>query len=235
MTRDTADLVNTRSNRLAAPRFAMPSWWRARAPRERAILGAGLLGLLVLAGYAFVWQPAADGIRRTEADLPGLRAQTANVLAMADEAKRLRATGGQSVALTPERRVAAVRRSLERAGLLREAATANAASSAPVTSLSVGADAVPRLAVVATGKSEPPDIATEAGGRVKVRIADVDYGVWIAWLAAAEPEVGARAARAGVTALLPPAPAGHVRAEVLFEWATNASGTTGAPATGAKS
>lgn len=233
--RDQVKLADTRSGRRGAPRFALPAWWRERTPRERAVLGAGLAGIVVLAGYAFVWQPAADGIRRVESDLPGLRAQTANVLAMADEAKRLRAAGGQSIALTPERRVAAVRRSLERAGLLRETAAAGAGTAAPVTSLSVGADAVPRLAVVASGKSEPPDIATENGGRVKIRIADVEYGIWVAWLATAEGELGARAAHVVVTALAPPAPAGHVRAEVVLEWAANAAGAPASASTpGAK-
>ena len=92
-----------------------------------------------------MWQPAADGVRRVQADLPGLRAQTADVLAMAEEAKRLRAAGGQTVALTPDTRVAAVRRSLERAGLLRDAAAAaETPAAAPVTSLSIGVDSVPR-------------------------------------------------------------------------------------------
>ena len=211
---------------------AMPAWWAHRAPRERMVLAAGLAGLISLVFYALVWQPAADGVRRVEADLPGLRAQTADVLAMAEEAKTLRAAGGQTVALTPDTRMAAVRRSLERAGLLRDAAAAEtpaaASASAPVTSLSIGADAVPRLGVATTSKREPPDLSSENGGRVRVRFADIDYGVWVGWLATTEGELGARAARVAVAALGPPAPAGHVRAEVVFEWAGAAMPSAGA-------
>lgn len=213
---------------------AIPAWWTNRAPRERMVLAAGLVVLGALVFYAFVWQPAADGVRRVEADLPGLRTQTADVLAMAEEAGRLRAAGGQTVALTPDTRMAAVRRSLERAGLLRDAAApetpAAGQANAPVTSLSIGADAVPLLGVAATSKRAPAELSSESGGRIRVRFADIDYGVWVGWLAATEAELGARAARAAVAALGPAAPVGHVRADVVFEWA---AATT--PSAGAKS
>ena len=204
------------------------AWWSNRAPRERVVLATGLAGLIAIVFYAFVWQPAADGVRRVEADLPGLRAQTADVMAMAEEAKRLRAAGGQTVALTPDTRMAAVRRSLDRAGLLRDAAAETPAGTASVTSLSIGADAVPRLGVATAAKREPPDLSSENGGRVRVRFADIDYGVWVGWLAATETELGARAGRVAVAALGPPAPAGHVRAEAVFEWAGAATPSTGA-------
>ena len=208
------------------------AWWTGRVPRERRVLAFGLAALGALVFYAFVWQPAVDGVRRLQADLPGLRAQAAEVLAMAEETKGLRAAGGQAVALTPDTRMAAVRRSLERAGLLRDAPspeTPGAGSGGgPVTSLSIGADAVPRLGVAIAGKREPPELSTENGGRVRVRFADVDYGVWVGWLAATETELGARAARVAIAALTPPAPAGHVRTDVVFEWPNGATASSGA-------
>jgi len=164
----------------------LKNWWTSRMPREQSIvlLGAALVAAALV--YGLVWQPSARGIRQLQAELPELRRQNAELQAMAFEAKGLRAQASQSVAVPPAERLAAVKHSLERAGLAAEA-------------------------------------SAEGDTRVRVRVADVDYAVWAAWLAGAEGELGARTARASVAALDKPEASGRVRVELELEFSSSAA------------
>ena len=50
-------------------------FWLERAPRERMILAAGVLLLLLAVLYLMLIEPAFTGIRRLERSLPQQRAQ----------------------------------------------------------------------------------------------------------------------------------------------------------------
>ncbi len=206
---------------------ALVAWWRQLAMRERGLMIFGVAVLVLGIGYLLLWEPAAAGIRKLQADLPQLRGQSASLRTMADEAQRLRAAGGNTTPIAPDDRVAAVRRSLERSGLSRGGANANDAStassgSAPTLTVN-GAIASASVSVAPTSRIEPPEVATEANGRVRVRFANVDYGAWVAWLATTESELAARALRVSVAALAPNGPVGHVRAEAVLDWTAPAS------------
>jgi len=202
-------------------------WWQGLAARERAVLAFGAVVVAAVAVYLLLWEPPAQGIRKLRADLPALRAQDAAMRAMADEAGRLRAAGGTAATIAPSDRIAAVRRSLQRAGLWREGASASPAATAAragdagvgstVSTLSVGGT-VTTVASAATLRSDPPEVVAEANNRVRVRFDNIDYGVWIAWLASTETELATHAARVSVNSLAPKAPVGHVRAEVVLDW-----------------
>ena len=207
----------------AAPRGnALVAWWQQLALRERGLVMLGVAVLVLVAGFLLLWEPAALGIRKLEADLPQLRVEAASLRAMADEARRLRAAGGNVAPIAPDGRVAAVRRSLERAGLSRvgtaEASTTSgtvSAGSAPTLTVN---GPIASVCVAPSARIDPPEVASEANGRVRVRFSNIDYGVWVAWLAATESELAARAVRVSVAALAPSGPVGHVRAEAVLDW-----------------
>ena len=204
---------------------ALVGWWQQLAQRERGLVMSGVAVLVLVVGYLLLWEPAAMGIRKLEADLPQLRAQSASLRAMAGEAQRLRAAGGNTTPIAPDDRVAAVRRSLARAGLLRTGANASdksASSNGPVPTLTANGP-IASVSVASTARVEPPEVAAEANGRVRVRFSDIDYGVWVAWLAATESELAARAAHVSVAALAPSGAVGHVRAEAVLDWTAPAS------------
>ena len=201
-------------------------WWQGLAPRERGIVVAGAAIVVLVAVYLLLWEPPAVGVRKLQADLPRVRAENASMRAMADEATRLRGAAGNVTPTAPNDRVAAVRRSLERAGLWSATAAPApiaAASGQPQTvqTLSVGGT-VTTVAAAAPSRTGPPDISAD-GERVRVRFDDIDYGVWVAWLASAEGELSARAARVTVASAAPKGPVGHVRAEAWLDWATVAA------------
>ncbi len=205
-------------------RSSLVAWWEGLASRERALLSSGAAVVVATIVYLLLWEPPASGIRKLQGDLPELRSQEASMRAMADEAGRLRAAGGSTQAVVPAERQAAVRRSLQRAGLWREGAgsgprpeAAAGVSGNTISTLSV-AGAVTTVTAAVTSRLEPPAITAEANDRVRVRFDDIDYGVWIAWLAATEGELAARATKVTVVALAPKAPVGHVRAEVVLDW-----------------
>jgi len=72
-------------------RAAIGAWLAARTSREKLILGAALVLLLVLLIYNVLWAPAYDGRMRIEASLPQLELQLAEIRQQADEVSRLRA------------------------------------------------------------------------------------------------------------------------------------------------
>jgi general secretion pathway protein M len=164
------------------------NWWASRTPREQSILVLAAIMIAAALVYWLVWQPSARGIRQLQAELPELRKQHAELQAMAIEAQGLRAQAGQTAAVPAAERLAAVKRSLQRAGLAAE-------------------------------------VAAQGETRVRVRVADVDYAVWAAWLAAAEGELGARTARASVAALEKPDASGRVRVELELDFSPSAAGT----------
>ncbi|MEO8936818.1 MAG: type II secretion system protein GspM [Burkholderiaceae bacterium] len=204
-------------------RASLTAWWQGLAPRERMLVCGGAALLLAVVVYLTLWEPPAQGIRKLGADLPELRSQDATMRAMAAEAASLRAVSGSTATIAPADRVAAVQRSLQRAGLWREGAApgvgraADSTVASTVSTLSVGGT-VTTVATSAATRSDPPEITAEANDRVKVRFDDIDYGVWIAWLASTEGELSARAAKVAIVALAPKAPVGHVRAEALLDW-----------------
>ncbi len=66
-------------------------WWRARAPRERAVIAGAGAALALALLWAYVWVPIeADRARLVEA-LPRLRAAAQEVAHEAAEVERLRA------------------------------------------------------------------------------------------------------------------------------------------------
>lgn len=202
---------------------ALSRWWQRLAPRERGLLAAGAVVLVAALVYLFLWEPPAQGIRRLQADLPQLRAQQATLRSMADEAARLRAAGGAAAALPPTDRLAAVRRSLERAGLWRDGPASAAPDTASTSVSALTVNGTVAVASTAITRTPPPEIVAEANDRVRVRVDNIDYGVWIAWLATTEGELAAHASRVSVLALSPKAPVGHVKAEVLLDWSQPAA------------
>lgn len=203
---------------VASPRGnALIAWWQQLATRERGFMLVGVAVLVLVAAYMLLWEPAALGIRKLEADVPQLRAQSASLRAMGDEVQRMRAAGGSTTPIAPDDRAAAVRRSLERAGLLRGATATGATSGGSAPTLTVNG-AIASVNVAPTARIDPPEVTTEANGRVRVRFSDIDYGVWVAWLAATESELAARAVRVSLAALAPNGPVGHVRAEAVLDW-----------------
>jgi type II secretory pathway component PulM len=201
-------------------RLVVTRWWQGLAERERTlVVGGGIVVLLVLV-YVLLWEPAALGIRKLTADLPQLREQNAALHAMADEAVRLRAAAGSAPPITIAERPAAVRRTLERAGLWSAAgstAPSDVAATTNVRTLTVAGPVTTVVAAAATARAAPPEVTVD-GDRVRVRFDDVDYGVWAGWLASAEGELAARATRVSIVSNAPKSPVGHVRAEALLDW-----------------
>ncbi len=199
----------------------MTRWWQGLEDRERRLVALGLAIVAAVVVYLAPWEPAALGIRKLTADLPALREQDAAIHAMADEATRLRAAVGATTPIATGARAAAVRRSLERAGLAGGSSSARAepvsATQQPVQTLTVGGPVTTVSSAAPAARTAPPEVVAD-GERVRVRFDDVDYGVWAGWLAAAEGELSARATRVTVVSIAPKSPVGHVRAEATLDW-----------------
>lgn len=89
--------------------------WRSLAPRERRVLGAGALVLLVAIVYLLLFEPAWLGRERLRTELPQLREQVARMDALTAEARTL----GQAPVsrLSQEALRAELQRALNVAGL----------------------------------------------------------------------------------------------------------------------
>jgi len=92
-------------------------WWRARLPRERAVVGGGLFILIVVVAYLF-FEPVVDERRRMVEAVPALRDDLIWMQAHVDEIVRLQKrsepTGaGNAQVLTP----AVIEEMLRQAGL----------------------------------------------------------------------------------------------------------------------
>lgn len=77
---------------------ALGTAWQGRTPRERAFLAAGLLVVIAALVYALAVAPLLAAGRKAERALPQLRHQAAEMASLADTAKRLKASAGQTVA-----------------------------------------------------------------------------------------------------------------------------------------
>lgn len=91
-------------------------FWLERAPRERMILAAGVLLLLLAVLYLMLIEPAFTGIRRLERSLPQQRAQAAEIEALLAEVKTLRSRP-QAATVSPAEVRGAIEASLGRSGL----------------------------------------------------------------------------------------------------------------------
>ena len=66
-------------------------FWRARAPRERLVLGGGAALLVLALGYAYGWLPMQRDAAQMRKELPQLRVQARQLQQDAAEVARLRA------------------------------------------------------------------------------------------------------------------------------------------------
>jgi general secretion pathway protein M len=66
-------------------------FWRARAPRERLVLGGGAALLVLALGYAYGWLPMQRDAAQMRKELPQLRVQARQLQQDAAEVVRLRA------------------------------------------------------------------------------------------------------------------------------------------------
>lgn len=66
-------------------------WWRSLARREKRMLAGGAAVIVIAIVYLVMFEPAWKGRRELVTDLPQLRAQVAQIDAMAVEARRLAA------------------------------------------------------------------------------------------------------------------------------------------------
>lgn len=71
---------------------ALLAHWNARAPRERRVLAAGAVALVLMLGYAFLWYPARQGVTQLQNTLPELRADLNAMRVQSEEFARLRQT-----------------------------------------------------------------------------------------------------------------------------------------------
>jgi len=90
--------------------------WRERSLRERAVLAALAALVLVLLGYALLWQPATDNVGRLQQELPLMRSEWARMQAMAAE---LAASRSRTATVVPTGAdlQAALQQSLQEMGL----------------------------------------------------------------------------------------------------------------------
>jgi general secretion pathway protein M len=111
--------MQTPSSGWSAALARVRAWWDERPPRDRQILMACFVLVMALVVVAWLWLPAVRGIRALERDLPLLRAQRAEVLALAQEGRSLRELARQNGVNLPAAgaRRAVLQRSFESAGL----------------------------------------------------------------------------------------------------------------------
>lgn len=89
--------------------------WRGMAPRERRLVGAAALVVLLAIAYLVLIEPAWKGRQQLQKELPVLRGQVAQMSALAQEAQRL-GTAPKS-ADSPQAMRAALEASVQAAGL----------------------------------------------------------------------------------------------------------------------
>lgn len=95
---------------------ALIRFWNERAPREKTILAAGGILSLIAVVYMTLVEPAWTGIARLERGLPNLREQAAQLDALLDEVKELKARP-QVAGVGPGEARSALERSLAAAGI----------------------------------------------------------------------------------------------------------------------
>lgn len=95
---------------------AIKQFWLERAPRERLILGAGGIVLILVLLYLMLIDPAWSGIGRLERSLPQQRAQAAELESLLGEVKGLKSQPQVATVSSAEVK-GAIETSLGRAGL----------------------------------------------------------------------------------------------------------------------
>lgn len=88
-------------------------FWRTRVPRERFVLAAGSVLLVLALGYAYAWLPMQRDVVQLRQALPALRAQARQLQQDAQEVARLKAQpavirGTGSLALAVEQNAQAM-------------------------------------------------------------------------------------------------------------------------------
>ena len=89
--------------------------WRTLAARERRLVGAAVGIVVIAVAYLLLFEPAWNGRRALQTELPVLRGQLAQMSALAAEAKRLGAA--HRGADSPQAMRAALEASVQGAGL----------------------------------------------------------------------------------------------------------------------
>lgn len=92
------------------------AFWRERAPRERAVLGAGAAFVALVLVYLILIEPAATGIPRLERRLPVDRQQAAQLDTLLGEVRNLKSKA-QVATVSPQEARGAIEKSLAAAGL----------------------------------------------------------------------------------------------------------------------
>jgi type II secretory pathway component PulM len=69
---------------------AIKELWRAREPRERVVIAAGLGALVLALAWAYAWDPIVRDRARLAKALPTLRAQAQSIATQGTEVERLR-------------------------------------------------------------------------------------------------------------------------------------------------
>ena len=90
-------------------------YWRGLAGRERRLVAVAAVTVLVAVVYLALFEPAWEGRRKLEAELPVLRTQLAQVSALAGEARRLAAMPATAGSVEALRR--SIDQSVQAAGL----------------------------------------------------------------------------------------------------------------------
>lgn len=91
------------------------SWWRTLALREKRMVIAAAAVLLLAIGYLGLFEPAWQGRKKIQAELPALRSQVGQIDALANEARQLAAI--PAVDETPQALRRQFEQSLAAAGL----------------------------------------------------------------------------------------------------------------------
>lgn len=106
---------------------ALRRFWSARLPRERRILAAGAVLLILLALWLLLVEPAAEARARWQKTLPDLRSQLAQMQAISSEVANLPAPAASNAAgaNAGELSRASVERSLKDLGLTAQTLSVN--------------------------------------------------------------------------------------------------------------
>jgi general secretion pathway protein M len=91
-------------------------WWMSLATRERRLVGGGAVLVTLALLWLVAFEPAHDGRRKLQAELPQLRGQLAQMEGLAAEARKLAGQASQSTD-TPQQLRAQLEQSVEAAGL----------------------------------------------------------------------------------------------------------------------